>query len=223
MVRVLALVEGPTERNFGCQVVAPHLGNLGVSFSCRVIGKPGHKGGVGPWERARKEIIGLIRQEPSATHSTMFDLYGLPASWPGQQEVAERGLKHADAACLIEQRIYEAIREEIGDSGPALRFLPYLSVHEYEAFLFSDPEVLAKVTQGADHAAQFRAILEECGKCEKIDDRPERAPSKRILKVAPGYDRTVDGIIAAERIGLQTIRTQCPHFDAWLKRLEQQG
>ena len=42
MVRVLALVEGPTERNFGQKLIASHLGMLGIEFHPRVIGKPGH-------------------------------------------------------------------------------------------------------------------------------------------------------------------------------------
>jgi len=223
MVRVLALVEGPTERSFGQRVLAPHLGALGVEFHPRVIGKPGRKGGVRAWDTAKREIVGLIRQEPGSIVTTMIDLYGLPATWPGRQEARQKSLKNESAVDLIEQRLAEAIREEFKESAIVPQFIPYLSQHEFEALLFSDPIALAGVTQDVEHATHFRSIIAECGSCEKIDDDPESAPSKRILKIASGYDKTVDGIAAAERIGLTAIRQNCPHFHSWLDRLESSG
>jgi hypothetical protein len=219
MARILALVEGPTERNFGQKVLAPHLySSFQLEFHPRVIGIPGHKGGVGPWDRAKKEIIKLIRQEPTSVVTTMFDLYGLPKSWPGREDALDTGLKNDAAVAFIEKNIADAIRLEFKASEP--RFVAYLSQHEYEAMLFSNPVILAGVTLGADHADGFQAILDDCGECEKINDNPLTAPSKRLLKIATSYQKTV---IAAERIGLPTIRQKCPHFNAWLSKLESFG
>lgn len=220
MVRMLVLVEGPTERNFGQRILAPHLGNLNIAMHPRVIGPSGHKGGAGPWERAKKEIVNLIRQEPGSIVTTMFDLYGLPSSWPGRAEVLHKGLKNSDAVALIESKIAEAIEGALAAAGDGFRFIPYLSQHEFEALLFSDPDVLAEVIQGPQHAEKFKAILSECGECEKINDHPDTAPSRRIGNIAHKYSKTVDGIAAAERIGLKTLREKCPHFNTWLLRLE---
>jgi hypothetical protein len=221
MVRVLALVEGKTERLFGQQVIAPHLGYRGVSFHPREIGAAGHKGGVGPWPRALREIVNLIRQEPGSVVTTMFDLYALPNSWPGREESVARGLKHDTAVAFIESKINDAVRAELAGASFEPRFVPYLSLHEYEALLFSDPVALASVTRGPGDAEAFQAVLAGCGACEKINDHPTTAPSKRILKIAPAYAKTVDGVAAAERMGLEVIRRRCPHFAAWLARLEQ--
>ena len=223
MVRVLALVEGKTERLFGQQVLAPHLGYHNVSYHPRVIGTAGHKGGVGPWDRAKREIANLIRREPASYITTMFDLYGLPSSWPGRQEVVSKKVKHDAAVALIETRIGEAIRAEFAGASVEPRFMPYLSQHEYEALLFSDPAVLAGVTQGPGDAAAFQSVLDECGGCERINDHPDTAPSKRIKAIAPAYVKAVDGITAAQRMGLNSIRAECPHFDGWLGRLERFG
>jgi Domain of unknown function (DUF4276) len=55
-----------------------------------------------------------------------------------------------------------------------------------------------------------------------FDDGPQSAPSKRIMAQIPEYEdaKTVVGPQVAELIGLDTIRAKCPHFNAWLSRLE---
>jgi hypothetical protein len=221
MIRVAALVEGPTERNFGQQLLAPHLGYHGISFSPKVIGKSGHKGG-NRWEIAKREIIALIRQGFSQC-TTMFDLYGLPSDWPGRSETSRNGLKKRDAARAIESAIEAEIAGVVGANPTVIPFFAHLSLHEYEALLFSDPVQLASVTMGAGDAEGYASIVKECGSCEEINDDPQTAPSNRILQIAPRYKKTTDGPVAAQRIGLQTMRNECPHFDQWLTRLEQLG
>jgi hypothetical protein len=55
---------------------------------------------------------------------------------------------------------------------------------------------------------------------EHIDDGRDTAPSKRILAVCDEYDKIAHGSLIAMDIGLDTIRHECPLFDAWVKRLE---
>jgi len=62
------------------------LGARGLSLHAKVIGKPGHKGGVRNFDAVRKEILALLRQERGSHVSTFFDYYGLPANGPGVQE-----------------------------------------------------------------------------------------------------------------------------------------
>ena len=52
-MRVLVLVEGPTERAIVDNVFAPSLGSRSVFLYPRVVGKPGHKGGNGFFRRNR--------------------------------------------------------------------------------------------------------------------------------------------------------------------------
>jgi hypothetical protein len=58
------------------------------------------------------------------------------------------------------------------------------------------------------------------GATEDINDSPHTAPSKRITHVVPSYNKTAEGITIASDIGLQKIRQECPHFNAWLTQLE---
>ena len=50
-------------------------------------------------------------------------------------------------------------------------------------------------------------------------------PSKRIIAQFPEYKdlKTTVGPRMAERIGLENIRSKCPHFKAWIGRLEKLG
>ncbi len=100
------------------------------------------------------------------------------------------------------------------------RFVPGVLMHEFEALLFSDCAVLAEAAGRSDLTPTFQSIRDLVGTPEEIDDAPESAPSKRILAVAPEYRKPVDGIRAARRMGLETIRANCPHFDCWMSRLE---
>lgn len=57
---------------------------------------------------------------------------------------------------------------------------------------------------------------------EKIDEEATTAPSKRIINHVPIYDRLKVrvGAPAAAAIGLPRLRAKCPHFNAWVSRLE---
>jgi hypothetical protein len=57
---------------------------------------------------------------------------------------------------------------------------------------------------------------------ELINDGQQTAPSKRIMDQFPDYERAKStfGPLLAEHIGLQVIRSKCPHFNKWLSRLE---
>ncbi len=36
----------------------------------------------------------------------------------------------------------------------------------------------------------------------------------------PEYDKVNSGVLVAEKIGLQTMKTKCSHFRAWVELLE---
>jgi hypothetical protein len=56
-----------------------------------------------------------------------------------------------------------------------------------------------------------------------IDDGPTTAPSKRIIAEIPEYDKATAGVAVAEKIGMDTLRQKCRHFNEWITRLEQLG
>jgi hypothetical protein len=100
------------------------------------------------------------------------------------------------------------------------RFIPYVLMHEFEGLLFSDCEGFARGIGRPDLVGPLSAIRSGFATPEHINDSPDTAPSKRIEKLIPGYQKPFVGNLAAIEIGLEAIRNECPHFKEWLERLE---
>ncbi|MBW2736989.1 MAG: DUF4276 family protein, partial [Deltaproteobacteria bacterium] len=58
---------------------------------------------------------------------------------------------------------------------------------------------------------------------ESVNDGKDTAPSKRLLRHIPGYNKALHGPLAVEHEGLQSLRASCPRFGAWLQTLERLG
>lgn len=71
MNRVITIVEGETEQQFVKKILAPYLAQTNVFVTARLIGKPGHKGGIGNWPCAKKEICALLKQDQNIICTTM--------------------------------------------------------------------------------------------------------------------------------------------------------
>lgn len=225
MHRVLTVVEGFTERTILEQTFAPHLSARGVSLHAKVIGKPGHKGGIRNFDAVRKEILALLKQERGSHVSTFFDYYGLPDGWPGVQQA--KGKKAQEIAGIVETAMRNEIAVKMDSSDDPNRFVPYIQMHELEALLFSDTNVMSSAFERPDLEPGFSQIVHECGECEEINDHQATAPSKRIERLFPGY-RKGSGLrahapIIVRRIGVDRLRGACPHFNEWIKRLEDTG
>ena len=224
--RIIALVEGKTEQTFVSDVLAPQLGNMGIDMKVCQAGKPGHKGDVGSYQRAKMDIIAFLKQDRDIVCTTMFDYYGMPNSWPGRLQAKTENLSYEQKARMIEDGLSKDIAEEMGQSFNPARFIPYIQMHEFEAILFSDIDILADVLARSKEPDRemvesgLRDIVEQFPNPEQINDDPASAPSKRIKAIAPHYRKVPDGNFAAKKIGLELMQRKCPLFKRWLGRLE---
>ncbi len=57
---------------------------------------------------------------------------------------------------------------------------------------------------------------------EELNESQHTAPSKRIIKYLPNYEgqKAQVGPLVAEEIGLSVLRSNCPHFNEWITKLE---
>ena len=221
MARLYLFAEGVTEETFADTLLKPHLAAHGVYLHHPVriahARKRGriHRGGGRNYEPMKNDIRRLLSQEKDGDvfFTTMIDLYALPARFPRRDEA--EGLRHdpRQRVGFLEQ----AFGEDINDR----RFLPYIQLHEYEALLFSDPSGF-RYFYGHHEAqlAALQAIAASHSSPELIDDGPHSAPSKRIEAQFPDYAKPLMGPEIAAWIGLEAMRSKCPHFHAWVSRLE---
>jgi hypothetical protein len=219
MSRVIAVVEGQTEQDFVRDVLAPYLSVKGVFLSARLVGKPGHKGGVGAYERARRDMLVLLKQDLEIVVTTMFDFYAMPKSWPKRLQ-AKSVKTSSKKATLVEKAIKADILEELGSSFDEKRFISYVQMHEFESLLFCNPVVICKVLRNSGQESKIQAIRDAFSSPEEINDSEMTAPSKRLLNLFSDYRKRVHGLIAAKRIGIDRMRSECPHFAQWLEKLE---
>ncbi|MGZ8236493.1 MAG: DUF4276 family protein [Methylobacter sp.] len=97
------------------------------------------------------------------------------------------------AACLLEE-LSKVLRAELGEEY-LYRFIPYVQMYEFEGLFFSDTQALAKIIAQETLADSFRSIRNQFDTPEEINDSPETAPSKRILKLFPEYNKPLDGLL----------------------------
>lgn len=215
--RVLVLVEGQTEERFVKDILAPHFLERGVFLSPtllvtkRVKDGPNFKGGVTSFAKFERDVWRLLNGAGNAWVTTLIDYYGLPDDFPGMRTrpdtlPAER-VRH----------IEDALRQHFGNR---TNFVPFFALHEFEAWLFSAPDVLARVMTQPDKESELAAIRSSVNTPEDINEHPAHAPSKRICSIFPSYRKKLHGPAAANRMGLSRIRAECPHFAVWINELE---
>jgi hypothetical protein len=226
MPRLYIFAEGQTEQTYGDTVLKHNLATFGVYVQGPILiahaKKKGrvHRGGGREYLPMRNDIVRLLAQEKAndTYFTTMIDLYAIHSDFPGLAE-AEK-VRHLPRHRV--EQLEQAFANDINDR----RFIPHIQLHEFEAILFVDPTAFE--TFYADCAKQvgaLQAIAQAHESPEEIDDGLQTAPSKRIIDQFPDYEgakRTAGPQIAAS-IGLDAIRVKCPHFDAWLTRLEKLG
>lgn len=221
MIRLNIIVEGQTEETFVNKILRPHLAAFNV-FVCARSVETGRKrgnifrGGMISYEKAQKDINLWMKEDKGSDvrFTTMFDFYKLPNDFPGFEEAKQMPDPYKKIK-LIEDKLTADIASP--------RFIPYLQLHEYEALLFSDLDKFHHYYIGHDNQlTKLKQDVSSVTNPEVINDNPETAPSRRIIKYLPCYEgeKPSAGPIIAEHIGLRKIRAKCRHFDVWVSLLE---
>jgi hypothetical protein len=207
MIRLYIIVEGRTEEIIANRMLVPHLSARGVYPSVH------SEGGGSTWARWRKHIARWMRHDrkPEARFTTMFDLYALPEDFPGN--AAHTTV--SDTTHRVEL-LEQAMLDDLGDR----RMVPYLQRHEVEALVLAGLDRLATLLpeqkQGIE---QLREAISSISP-EDVNDGTTTAPSKRLSRYVPGYDKTLHGPIVAEDVGLPGLRAKCLRFNQWIEKLE---
>jgi hypothetical protein len=210
------LLEGQTEERIVVGLFQPFLESLGwsVTKSTLITSRPrlgsAYRGGVSTWGKLHKELTALLRDRSINVLTTIIDYYGLPRDTPG---MADRPAGPAHARV---QHVEAAMLRAIGDN----RFVPHLSLHESEAWVYAAAVPLGDLLGAPDLAKTLQREAQAAGGPELINDGPGTAPSKRLCAHWPRYSKVLHGPPALAELGVARLREQCPHLDRWLARLE---
>lgn len=217
MTRVYVVVEGQTEEAFVRELLAPHYARTSIYLTPIIIStSPGYKGGVVSYSKVKPQLLRLCKQDSRAYVTTMFDLYALPGDFPGKNLAGYPGMGSGQQkSTFLETQLAQDIAQT--------NFIPNLMVHEFEALLFVQPEKFSEWTDDETVVSNLSAIAQAYATPEDINDSPQTAPSKRVLTVMSAYQKTIHGPLIACAIGLDAMRGACPHFHAWLQKLEALG
>jgi len=233
-IRLVIVVEGPTEAKFVRQILAPHLGQFGVAATPSVVGKAkasdrglsgsGVRGGY-PYADWRRDLRNVLRSDPGRNLrvSTLCDLYGLPADFPDRAH--QPADAHTGSRCeRLEQAMVRDITGSSDDCG-VWRLIPYIQSHEFEALVLAASHGLVDLFDADDQRAGLLTLQAEIYGIppEDINDSKETSPSHRLRRLIPDYRKALHGPDAIELAGLPAVRSLCPRFDQWLSLLESLG
>ena len=212
MTRLLVLAEGDTEELFVRDILAPHLATFGVyATATSVVSKRLASGkkitGGNLWSNVRNSLQPLLH-DSSAWVTTLLDFYGLPEGFPGAS-TGDRSAKHLES---MEQALAVAVNR-------SPRFIPFLVLHEFEAWYFANPNQFAAYYGQPKIAQLMQEASASAGGPEAINHGKDTHPSKRLEGYGVGFRKTT-AVALLKEIGIPAIRAACPHFAAWLDRLE---
>jgi hypothetical protein len=214
--RVLVSVEGQTEETFIRDVLRDYLHPLDIHLIPSIVNTkivkdgPNFKGGLINYQRARRDIQKLLTDSNAVAVTTFYDLYGLPTDFPGYDTRPPQPYAKVN-------HLETEFSNDINHS----RFRPYLQLHEFETFLFVEPDTTSQMLGlGESEANELSGIRSRFSNPEEINDDPLTAPSIRLQSIYDAYEKVLDGPLVTLELGLSQLRQACQHFDAWVTWLE---
>jgi len=219
------IVEGSSEETFVNDTMVNYFAELDIFISARKIrtgwdkinNKPA-KGGLLKYSKFKNDVLRWIQSDRGRTntyYTSFIDLYAFPKDDESPYIAQLQNIvDHYQRIAALEVAIAKDINHP--------NFIPYVQLHEFEAFLMVDVDRL--ITMYPDARTSIERIKRNIGNTnpEEINESPQTAPSKRIIQFLPGYEgqKAQVGPLVAEDIGMISLRKNCPHFNEWISKLE---
>ncbi len=214
MKKITIICEGYSELAFCKDILEPHLRNFQIQLYYELTDHS-KDGGITKWLNIKNQIIKIYEEDNDMVISTFFDFYGMNKSlkfpkWAESVEVDNKPNKME----ILEIGMFEDIDD-------AIKFIPYIQLHEYEALVFSDYNAFETLYDAQDaNLVALKKICDNHINPEDINDIKITAPSNRLKNNIRRYNKISSGIELITIIGLETIRSKCPRFHNWIKNLE---
>lgn len=218
MNHINILVEGQSEEGFVKQRLYPYLIDYNISITPIIIstkkiragGK--FKGGLNDsnFDSFIKELKQLLTSTPHGYVSTFIDYYHLPQKFPGYEDRKKLGTP-IDKVEFLEAQLFDYFNQP-------KNFIPYIQLHEFETFHFVDSSGFSSTLPNRI-SNELLKIINQYDNPEEINEGEDTAPSKRIIKHYPAYNKLVDGDSIIEQIGIDKLINKCPHFRKFIQKI----
>lgn len=221
------LCEGQTEQGFVEEVLRPYLQDKGVTSVKSILittnKKKNARGGMLTYNHALTDLNLLQQTKLDGDYerhifTTMFDLYALPDDFPGFEKRKTISDPYS--------KVY-ALEKDFADAINDIRFIPYIQLHEFEALLFCGIGHIVTLYPGCEkRCEQLTKDLQKIENPELINNSPNTAPSRRIIRAIEGdkkthynYNKPKTGKFVTKKIGVDELRLKCRHFNEWVEKL----
>ncbi len=217
MREIIFVCEGHSEEEFVNRILRPYFLSREI-YEVRPIlmsTSKGHVGGDIKYDRLKFNLDRLLHRPSDVLVTTFIDFFRLRPDFPGYDE-AQRLRDKNERVAFLEQALGEAINHQ--------RFIPYIQMHEFEGLLFTATNGF-ETLPGIPHR-NLRELVDmvfEKENPEELNDGENTAPSKRLARLIPGFDKNkplYGGLIAQEN-NIESILARCTRFQAWIETLIQ--
>ena len=216
MKRLVIIVEGDAEESFINNVLSPYFNSIGIYNYIQCYKIKHSNGGLSKYSHLKKDIVNTL-YENDVVVSTLVDFYRIPSDFPGYNESLSYD-KHSDQVNYLESKIKEDI--ELTQNRVFENLVPYIQLHEFETFIFSDIMGVDALFDQSEYARrEFINITRQYENPEDINNGVNTAPSVRLKKIIKGYDKVLFGIEIIQNLGVDLIREKCPRFNSWIQNL----
>lgn len=214
MKRIVFIVEGDTEIQFVENQIIPYLQEkcgYHIPMNAQKITtnkKKNCKGGNVGIEYLRNEIR-KIAASGDTFITTLLDFFRLLNDFPNYTTDKTRVTE-------IEQGLTDAMTDIVSHN----RFLPYIQLHEVEALMFIKVEGFELLIDEDRQRQELQNIIAQYPNPEDINGGRATAPSKRLEKIFPKYQKVYYSECVFGELSIDEIRNKCHHFNSWLEKIQ---
>ena len=220
MKKIIIACEGQTEEAFVKGLLYYELLPKEVFAEPRLIPtSPRGKGGTLKRQRVLRFVRRALLEQNDTYVTTFFDLFALPKDFPGNGDMSATP-NPLDRAIRIENAFRDAVLGDVRCRSE--RFFPHIQPYEFEALLFSDTTGFVKAEpEWKAFAGKLASIRNNSKSPEHINDGANTHPSARLQNLLqPKFKKVIHGTKVSAEIGISCMRSECQHFDRWLKHIE---
>lgn len=132
-----------------------------------------------------------------------------------------------DKVKQVEAMILSKVQANFRTQGLPASFIPYLSLYEFETYLFTDLNLLRSVIEdnegNLDKPEKITSLTKWFAAIHDVNT--DNNPSDRIINAAlvnnkPVFSKKLHGLQIIDKIGIEAIKAVHPHFCDWLGQLE---